>query len=819
MNIHPYSRIPKRWLIFRYYHLLFSVASRNYKNSPASSHTLNIASYHWLALEVLEKPVWQFSLPLKLLNTFSDGIYFISFASIEDPDFITILLAEVMKFSFYGSKNQIEQLGKYLHHRKALLVIDNFEHLRIEGSKLLAILLAQTLHLKFLITSRERLNMIAETILEVHGLPVPDTDLNENAESYSSIKLFLHNAQKTFPRFSYQNNSEAITRICQLVDGIPLGVLLASSWVRVFSCPEIANEIKKNIDFLTTTAPDIDPRHRSLGAVFDNSWKLLSEEERRILRRLSIFQVAFTSNAAQEICDATQLLLAVFADKSLLFHRQDNRYEMLATFHQYASSKLEDAEVELSVIKVKFCDYYTNFCVQKHAELNTPAQQTALAEMTSEIENIRTAWNWMIDSDLWDNINQVREPLLAYHVMSGNSIQGKEFYRLALLKLNKVKDPGLDLIRAAMQQLSAWMTIKNGFVTEGIQELDESIQTFRLQNSSWDIAMSLMFLAEAHRTTGNIRLAKQQIEEALNILCGDNIPKSNYAISLTAHCQSILGVIVMEMGDFLQARLHLDASLAAHTRIGTYYGTIHPLIGLGKLAFLQGEFIQAQDLFLIAMETATKIYDRRGMALLHNNIGAVYKEIVNISESYHHVSSALKLSKETGDRRLTAVILNNIAYHQLRYLHQPAEAIRTYHESIEIFHELGDLRGITFTSYDVSRAYLKVGLVDDARNYCLQSLRTAMTLDSIPLILHALHGFAYLFAQLMEQNRALQLSYLIIDHPLVEPDTLKRAIVSRIELEFILPTEIIQAAHNWADSANLQDVIDQTLTDSEPLRI
>ncbi len=750
---------------------------------------------------------------------FSDGVYFTSFTSIQDPDFIPILLAEALKFSFYGSTNQTEQLGKYLYRMKALLVIDNFEHLRVEGAKFLATLLSQTHHLKILLTSRERLNMIAETILEVHGLPVPATAMDESAESYSSIKLFVHNAQKTFPRFSYQNNREAITRICQLVDGIPLGILLASSWVRVFSCPEIASEIDKNIDFLTTNAPDIDPRHRSLSVVFDNSWKLLPEEERRILRRLSIFQAAFTTHAAQEICGVTQLLLAVLADKSLLFHRQDNRYEMLTTFHQYASGRLEEDAYELAATQLKFCDYYTNFCIQKHQELNTSAQHAALVDITSEIENIRTAWNWMIDTDLWENISKIKDLMLAYHVMLGNSIQGRELYRLALLKLNKLNDPRLDLIRASMQQLSAWMTVKNGFVYEGIQGLTECIETFRLYNSSWDIAMTLMFLTEAHRTLGNIRLAKNEIEDALQILREDNIPKSNYVIVFTAHCQSILGTILMDMGDLVQARFNFDASLATHNRIGTYYGTIHPLMGLGKLAYHQGEYIQARDLFLQAMETATKIYDRHGMALIHNNLGAVYEEIVNISESYHHVASALKLCRETGDRRLTAVILSNLAYHQFRYLHQPAEAIRTYHECIEIFSDLADLRGITYTSYDVSKVYLNVGLVDEAWNYCSRSLHTAMTLDSTPLILHTLHGFAYLFAQIKEHERALRLCYLIMNHPQVKSDTKKRAIVSRVELETILPPEIIQSAHAWADSAYLQDVIDQILTDRKSQRI
>jgi tetratricopeptide (TPR) repeat protein len=236
-------------------------------------------------------------------------------------------------------------------------------------------------------------------------------------------------------------------------------------------------------------------------------------------------------------------------------------------------------------------------------------------------------------------------------------------------------------------------------------------------------------------------------------------------------------------------------------------------MGLGRLAYLQGDFLQARDLYLQALDTSTNIFDARGTVLIHNNLGAIYEDIVNINESHHHIITALKLCKETGDLRLTAVILNNLAYLQLRYLHQPAESIRTYHESIAMFSEIGDLRGIAYSSYDVSKAYLKVGLLDEASKYCFQSLNTAMTLDSTPLTLHALHGFANLFAHTHTPERALRLCSLIENHPQIEPDTRKRVIVTRVELETTLAPEIIHAAHNWGETVQLQDVINQILAE------
>ncbi|MGE5123280.1 MAG: tetratricopeptide repeat protein, partial [Acidobacteriaceae bacterium] len=337
----------------------------------------------------------------------------------------------------------------------------------------------------------------------------------------------------------------------------------------------------------------------------------------------------------------------------------------------------------------------------------------------------------------------------------------------------------------------------------------ESLDTFRLYESAWDIARSLMFLAEASYISGNNIQGKDYIDVALQCLMDVDQPDAPTVVAIDAHCHSILGSIQIRLGDYVQAEANLQSSLASHLKNGTHYGTIHPLMGLGRLAYLQGELIRARDLYSQALETATNLYDQRGMALIHNNLGAVYEDTTNISESYHHVTTALKLCKGTGDRRLTAVILNNLAYHQLRFNQHPAEAIRTYQESIGIFTTIGDLRGLAYSYYDISKAYLQVGLSSEAFNYCIQSLNTALTLDNVPLILHAMHGLAHLYAGNGQHERALRLCYLIIDHPQVEADTRKRAIVSQVELETMLPPEALHSAHRWAEATSLQEVIDQ----------
>jgi len=750
----------------------------------------------------------------QVASRFPDGVYFISLASIQDPDFLPFILADTLKFSFYGTRNRLEQLCAYLHRMNALLVFDNFEQVRDEGSKFLAMLVGQTHYLKIIVTSRERLNLISEHPVDIYGMEVPDTVVVEHATSYSSIRLFHQNAKRISPWFDLEENIHDVIRICQIVNGLPLAIILASSWVRVYTCKQIAEEISKNLDFLTTSAPDLPLRQRSLRVVFDNSWRLLSETERNILQHLSIFPTAFSSTAAEKVCAAHMQLLVDFLDKSVLIFK-NNRYEMLDTFRQYTHEMLQTNIEEFSTVKEKFISYYVAFCVEKSRSFNTDGQRQALEEMILEFENILTAMEWLIELQQWDLIDQVTLPVLTYYVMTGSFSRGREFFRHALEQLIKTNHSDNTLILASMQQLEAWMSIRVGFITDGLNGLSQSLESFRRINSPTHVMMGLMFLGDAYRLKGEPLVGREYIENAIKM--GDEmvVSDTNFITALNANCHSIYGQILIDLGEFEQAVEHFQLSLDIHIRIGTRYGSLAPLRGLARIAYLRGEFTRSKNLFLQALDTATQISNTHNMAVIHNNLGSVYGDLASPNESHHHLVTAQKLCQETGDRRLMAVILNNLAYHQRRYLQHPAESIRTYHESIQIFADIGDLRGVAYSYYDVSKAYIIVGLFKEARDFCSRALQTAIIIDSIPLMLHALHGFVNLYANSGERERALRLCYLMENDPQINADTQKRVIVSRIELEAILSSETRNSARQWVVSKNLQDVIDQTLEMSQ----
>ena len=136
--------------------------------------------------------------------------------------------------------------------------------------------------MKVLTTSREALNLQEEWLYPVKGMPYPEDDQPTNPEDYSAVRLFAQHARRIRADFSLAEEEAGVVRICTLVEGMPLGIELAAAWVRALSCAEIADEIRRSLDILATSARNAEPRHRNMRAVLEHSWQLLSEAERAV---------------------------------------------------------------------------------------------------------------------------------------------------------------------------------------------------------------------------------------------------------------------------------------------------------------------------------------------------------------------------------------------------------------------------------------------------------------------------------------------------------------------------------------------------------
>jgi len=307
-------------------------------------------------------------------ETFTHGVAFVPLAPIVNREQAVTAMAEALGLVLYIATDRADQLLRYLREKSLLLVLDNFEHLLMDAPTVALVgdLLRGAPGLRLLVTSREPLYLQAEWVFEVQGLPVPESAKADELEASSAVKLFLQRAQQARVGFTLApEDRPAVLRICQLVEGLPLGIELAAAWVLSLSCQEIAAEIERNLSFLTTSTRDVPERQRSISAVFDHFWKLLSVEEQRVLRQLSVFQGGFGREAAEQVVGASLTLLSTLVSKSLL-RRTDprtSRYDMHELVRQYALSHLQKDEQEYIQTRNRHCRYYITLLERREMAL------------------------------------------------------------------------------------------------------------------------------------------------------------------------------------------------------------------------------------------------------------------------------------------------------------------------------------------------------------------------------------------------------------------------------------------------------------------
>ncbi|MFZ2097199.1 MAG: hypothetical protein WAV05_11245, partial [Anaerolineales bacterium] len=250
-----------------------------------------------------------------------------------------------------------------------------------------------------------RLNIHNEYLLPLQGLDIPAIQSGKEEipattlGEYGAIRLFLDRALVQNPDYSLRpDDITPIVQICQMVEGMPLGIELAATWLDIMTPTEILQDIKHSLDFLTTTWPDRPEKHHSLKAVFDSSWNLLTEQERSALMRLTVLQGSFSRQSAQAVSGAGIDLLQSIKNKSWLKYLPDGSYQIHELLCQFASECLQNDLAAWKETKQRFKDYYVTQLDQHWVKIQGPEQREAFDWINSESNNIRLAWQWLIEA-------------------------------------------------------------------------------------------------------------------------------------------------------------------------------------------------------------------------------------------------------------------------------------------------------------------------------------------------------------------------------------------------------------------------------------
>lgn len=537
---------------------------------------------------------------------FAQGACFIPLAAINEADRLVPAMAASLGLFFQAQPEPHQQLLGYLQPRETLLVLDNVEHL-LDGAELLAEILAHAPKLKMVVTSRQRLELQGEWAFEIQGLPVPPAGQLDGLEGYSAAALFIQAARRAKTAFELGAADRlAVARICQLLDGMPLGIELAAAWVPVLTCPEIADEISRSLDFLSAAVRDMPERQRSLRAVFDHSWDLLPAAERGSLRRLAVFQGGFERQAAEQVAGATLPSLMSLASKSLLRRGQDGRFDLHEVVRQFAGEKLE-ASGESVRLRVAHSRYYLEGLHQRQPDVKGGRQLEALREIETDLENIRSAWRWAVDQEDWAGIDRASECLALFSWMRSRFREGLDLLDLA----------EMSMAQAGATRLLDRLRVRRGLLASHVRPATPAIESDLLaglaaagdDHDRHEQALALLALGCFQLyVVADLPRAISYFEQSLAIFQElEDVFYAARTLHRIGHCQAT----VSGLEEFMAAtRQSLELARASGNKVDTAW----TLGNLASGSLSAGDYTGAEGYLRWSIDLATEIGDRAELA-------------------------------------------------------------------------------------------------------------------------------------------------------------------------------------------------------------
>jgi predicted ATPase/DNA-binding SARP family transcriptional activator len=736
---------------------------------------------------------------------FPQGAYYVPLASVGEAEMLVPAIANALDFPFYGVGDPKEQLLNYLRGRTLLLLLDSLEHL-LEGIDLLTDLLTAAPGIKILATSREALNVRREWLYPVEGLGFPAAAEVDGAEagdleSYGAVELFVASAHRASPGFSLSAEKQWVTRICQLVEGMPLAIELAAAWLRQMPNSVIVQELETGIDLLTSSLRDTPERHRSMRAVFEQSWQLLSEEERAVLRKLSLFRGGFHREAAERVTGASLELLSALVDKSLIRVDPTGRYELHELLRQFAAERLQQYPTEAEATRGRHGSYYLASLQQQERHLKGPKLMEALAAIRADISNVRLAWRWAIEQDKWRELKGAMESLFLFYQYQGRGQEGNDVYARAVARLRSsyerpatagaaVLRGEIDLILGtALAYLGAYRSGSGLAQHEQAKKLgQESLALLRAAGPAArrETAFSLAILGNTVVFLDEVGAAIELLQESCVLFdeVGDQWGK--------AFASRLLGQHTQRLGRYDEAERHLQQSMAIFETIGEQRFIVHTTAALGRVAWARGQNVLAETLHQDCLERQTALGDRLGMAVTFKDLGHVARSAGEYAQAEEYYGQGIAISREIGLRGFVGICLLGLGV--------LAEIRGDYAEAERLIQESKVLDPALRSDLFLGWVVLGRGDLPAAERYFHGVLESAVKASWVPAVLHALTGLAHLRARAGEPDYALELLALIVGHPASHQEFSSRATLLEAELRAELPPEVVERAQ-WRGRA------------------
>jgi predicted ATPase/DNA-binding SARP family transcriptional activator len=519
-----------------------------------------------------------------LVPAFRDGVWFVPLAPVADPALVEPTLAAALGLEESGADSLTGILREHLGVRRALVVLDNFEHVAA-AAPLVAGLLAAAPGLKLLVTSRAPLRVSGEHDYPVPPLSLPVPGATDPLES-EAVALFVERARAVRPEFSLDEHAEAVAETCVALDGLPLALELAAARTKVLTPEALRDRLERRLPLLERGPADLPQRQRTLRATIDWSHGLLDEEERLLFARLSVFAGGWSLEAAEAVCEADLDTLTSLVEQSLVRGRRDGRFAMLQTVREYALERLQ-GRGEADELRERHARHFLALAEAGDAGLTTVEAGVWRSRLDAEHDNLRAAVGWAGAAGAGELELRLVIALRRFWHTQGHVTEGRRWLEDAVARGGDVPP---ELRGRALTALAALM-YDQADLDRARGLLEEALELFRAAGDEGRAARTLSEL-------GGIAALEEDYEHA-SALFEQTIPYFRTAGDTRALLVTLgnLASVTDLAGDHARGRALGEETLALARETGDHDQVGITLHNLGRIALREGRHADARAQF------------------------------------------------------------------------------------------------------------------------------------------------------------------------------------------------------------------------------
>ena len=683
-------------------------------------------------------------------DQFVDGTCYVPLDGVKTADWLVSAIADALHYTFFGPREPDELLLAYLRNKEMLLVLDNFEHL-LPGAGLISEILDQAPGIRFIVTSRERLNLPGEILFHLAGLPTPPASQKEGLDNFAAVQLFIHSAQRFQPDFVPQNEDwPAIAHICRLVEGMPLAIEMAASWIQSYRPPLIATEVNRNLTGLTNGTSVPEQYHR-LRATFDYLWNNLSSSEQYALYRLSILPSEFDNQAARQIANASLFFLEALVNRSILNRNARGVYQMHELLRQYATEKMEQLPGIQNEAIQGFCNYYLNLLESQQDLIANNGQ--ALEKLKLEADNLRSAWYLAIANNLSGWIDRAAMPLSQFYRLANLWREGELAFDTAIQWGKSNHQHGAASV--PQETLTKLLVAQAGLLNDRASYM----RATQCAQEALEIAQKgadHSIQAAAHLEWGFACWRQIEYTQAHeHFIRALDLSRSHHLLQIEIDTLRGLGFLSLTENNYADALDNLSHSLQLSRQSGNQRSESAALNAMGTIHLITGDMQQAHDYYQDAQRLLNSLGDQIAEGRLVNNLGCVHQGEGDNYLAMTCFEQALHIDQEVGDRAGMSAALTNlgIAYHRLGEFER---ARATYEQAIQLCAEIGQWAAGAGVISNLGMLFYHQGNYEAASQYQLQAARIAREHDAITLLSYPLVRLGQVYLALKRYPEAEQ---------------------------------------------------------------